>query len=94
MKGVDFLRQQYANANLRIRPTPKLSPVDQLKVFAKGLGLDPERVILEGGFTEPHRAFVSPGEMEDRPDPQLRDKGRDKAGDSSGFRNLKLRLVR
>ncbi len=59
MKGIEFLRQQYINANLGIRPAPKLSPVAQLKVFAKGLGLNPDEIILEGGLAEPHRVFVS-----------------------------------
>jgi len=65
-KGVNFLRGIHAGADLRIRPAPRLSPSAQLKVFAKGLGLDPEKFILEGSFAEPHRAFVSPGEMENR----------------------------
>jgi len=47
----------------RIRPESKSSRLEQLKVFAGGLGLDPERCIAEGAFAEPHRAFVS-GDLE------------------------------
>lgn len=64
-KGVEFLRGIYAAANLSIRPKPEMSRLDQLKVFARGLGLDPERCIMEGSFAEPHRTFVS-GDLEER----------------------------
>lgn len=64
-KGVEFLRGIYAAANLSIRPKPELSRLDQLKVFARGLGLDPERCIMEGSFAESHRTFVS-GDLEER----------------------------
>ena len=65
-RGIEFLRKIYATAELRIRPTPKLSPLAQLKVFAIGLGLDPDKLIPEGSFVEPHRAIVSSEEMENR----------------------------
>jgi hypothetical protein len=35
----------------------KLSPLAQLKVFARGLGLDPDKLILKGSFVKPHRAL-------------------------------------
>lgn len=64
-KGVEFLRGIYASANFSIHPKPKPSRLDQLKIFARGLGLDPERCILHEAFAEPHRAFV-PGNIEDQ----------------------------
>jgi hypothetical protein len=63
-KGIEFLRKIYATAELRIRPAPKLSPLAQLKVFAIGLGLDPDKLILDGSFVEAHRTIVSSEEME------------------------------
>ena len=64
-KGVEFPRGIYAAANLSIHQKPQLSRVDQLKVFARGLGLDPERCILGESFAEPHRTFVS-GDLEEQ----------------------------
>jgi hypothetical protein len=60
-KGVEFLRGIYAAANLTLQPKPKMTKLDQLKVFAQGLGLDPERIMLREALAEPHR-FVMDAE--------------------------------
>ena len=65
-KGVEFLRGIYARPNLRIAPTPEQSPLDQLKTFARGLGLDADRVIMAAAFAEPHRTVVSSPEESER----------------------------
>jgi len=57
-KGIEFLRGIYAAGNLTLEPRQKLTKVDQLKVFAQGLGLNPERVIVSEAFAEPHRFVV------------------------------------
>ncbi len=64
MKGIEFLRQIYAASNLAIRPKVQLSALEQLKVLARGLGLDPERCIVKGALSEPHRAYVTGEELE------------------------------
>ena len=56
---IDLLRVEYAGANFTIEPKPALSKVDQLKVFAQGLGLNPDQIIMSGAFAEPHRAVVN-----------------------------------
>jgi hypothetical protein len=64
--GPEHLRGVYVTANLRIRPEPNKDPrLEQLKAFARGIGLNPEQCIMEGAFAEPHRTFV-PGELEDQ----------------------------
>ncbi len=65
-KGIEFLRNIYASADLRIKPTAKLSPIEQLKAFARGLGLNPDKFITEESLSEPHRAFTSLEVMESR----------------------------
>jgi site-specific recombinase XerD len=63
-KGVEHLRNIYARANLRIRPQTKLGKLDVLKEFARGLGMDPEKILLREAFTEPQMAYIDPTQQE------------------------------
>ncbi|MCJ7505561.1 hypothetical protein MUP05_03695 [Candidatus Bathyarchaeota archaeon] len=63
-KGVEFLRNAYATAGLSIAPKAKGWELDALKAFARGLGLEPEKVLTEGAFAEPHRAYATSEERE------------------------------
>ena len=69
-KGVEFIRNIYANAAMRIRPDHKGSDREVLKrtlgALLRESGLDPDRVIMWEALAEPHRAFVSPEDLEDR----------------------------
>ncbi len=56
--GVEKLREIYRKADLRIRPKPEISKLEQLKAFALSLGLDPEKVINEKVILEPHRTII------------------------------------
>ncbi len=49
---------------MNIRQRPAISKIDQLKVFAQGLGLNPDQIIMSGALAEPHRAIVTPGDLE------------------------------
>jgi len=62
MKGVEFLRELYASSGLSIRPKTKLSKIDQLKIFAESLGLNPDQVLSRDALTTPHRTVVDPEE--------------------------------
>jgi len=68
-KGIQFLRNIYATAGLSIEPKKKGWELEALKTFARGLGLQPEKVLVQSEFAEPHRAFATP---EDREDAQTR----------------------
>ena len=63
-KGVEFLRSIYAAKSFCIRPQPRLSPIEQVKAFCRGLGLDPEQILAVNAFAEPHRVLVSPEDFE------------------------------
>jgi hypothetical protein len=43
--------------------------LDALKAFARGLGLEPEKVLTEAAFAEPHRTYAP---SEDREQGQTR----------------------
>lgn len=63
--GVKHLRAGYVAANLTIRLQAQPDSLKQLKSFARGIGLDPDRVIYNvparmDGTGEPHRIFHSP----------------------------------
>jgi site-specific recombinase XerD len=68
-KGIEFLRNVYATAGLSIMPKPKGWELDALKAFARGLGLEPEKVLTQAALTEPHRTYATP---EDREQAQTR----------------------
>jgi hypothetical protein len=46
-KGTEFLRNIYATAGLSIAPKQKGWELDALKAFARGLGLEPEKVLTQ-----------------------------------------------
>jgi len=43
--------------------------LEALKAFARGLGLEPEKVLVQSEFAEPHRAYAT---SEDREQAQTR----------------------
>lgn len=63
-KGIEFLRNVYASAGLSIAPKPKGWELDALKAFARGLGLEPEKVLTQAAFAEPHRAYATADERQ------------------------------
>ena len=68
-KGTEFLRNIYATAGLSIAPKQKGWELDALKAFARGLGLEPEKVLTQAAFAEPHRVYAT---SEDREQAQTR----------------------
>jgi site-specific recombinase XerD len=65
-KGVEFLRGIYAARDFGIRPRPKLSVFEQMKVICRGMGIDPDKALVQEAFAEPHRAIISSEDMEAR----------------------------
>jgi len=63
-KGIEFLRNIYASAGLSITPKPKGWELDALKAFARGLGLEPEKVLTKAALAEPHRIYARPEDHE------------------------------
>ncbi len=64
MKGIEFLRNVYSASGLSIRPKTKVSKIEMLKTFTRGMGLDPEKILTREALAEPHRICVSAGERE------------------------------
>ena len=62
--GMEFLRNVYRTAGLTIAPKKKGWELEALKAFARGIGLDPEKVLTKAAFTEPHRAYVTAEDLE------------------------------
>lgn len=58
MKGTEHLRNLYASSGLSIRPKTKLSKIEQLKLFAESLGLNPDEVLSREAIAMPHRTIV------------------------------------
>lgn len=63
-KGVEFLRNIYGSAGLSITPKPKGWELDALKAFARGLGLEPEKVLTQAALAEPDTKFVDAQERD------------------------------
>jgi len=64
-KGVEFLRNIYANASLFIKPRAQVSKIEMVKEFVRGLGLNPEDILSKKAFSEPHRIYATPQEREE-----------------------------
>jgi hypothetical protein len=64
MKGVEFLRDLYAQSGLSIRPKTSMSKVERLKMFAESLGLNPNEVLPREALTAPHRTIVEDRQIE------------------------------
>lgn len=78
MKGVEFLRGIYAAKDFSIRPKPKLSPLEQARIFCRGMGLDPEKVLVKDAFVDTHRVYIPPEEFENHQIQVLTSAGKDK----------------
>jgi hypothetical protein len=64
MKGIGFLRNIYAASGFSIRPKTKVSKIETVKELIRALGGDPERVMLDQVFSQPHKTLIGP-ESED-----------------------------
>lgn len=63
--GVERLRIIYAGADLTLRPKTHANKVEMLKSFARGLGLDPEKILVKDVFAEGHKVILAPAMIED-----------------------------
>ena len=55
MKGVEFLRNLYAQSGLTIRPRTKLSKIEQLKLMIEAWGMNPNEVLTKEAISKPNR---------------------------------------
>jgi integrase len=58
MKGIEFLRNLYAQSGFSIRPKSKLSKIDQLKVIMEAWGLNPNEILSKEALSSPHRTII------------------------------------
>jgi len=65
-KGIEFLRNVYSNSGLCITPKPQPSPIEALRSFARGLGLNPEAAARLLSSSEPHRILAIQQEREEQ----------------------------
>jgi site-specific recombinase XerD len=63
-KGVEFLRNIYAGAALSIKPRTGISKIDMVKEFVRGLGLNPEELLVQKAFSEAETKYLDPQEKE------------------------------
>lgn len=61
---LEDLRTAYRTANLSLFPKPQMSKLEILKAAVRSVGLDPEKVLVEGAIAEPHRVVVDGSEEE------------------------------
>src|SRR5438552_17264610 len=57
-QGIERLREIYTRAALTVRPKAQTPPFETLSMIAKGLGLDPEKVLVKEMFSEAHRGVA------------------------------------
>ena len=59
MKGIEFLRVEYAKAGLTIKPKSDTNKMAIVRDFLKSMGLKPEEVLSKEAQAMPHRTVVS-----------------------------------
>jgi hypothetical protein len=59
--------QRGLEAFLQLELVPELEGLylKALKAFARGIGLEPEKVLIQSEFAEPHRAYATSGDREE-----------------------------
>jgi len=57
-KGVEFLRNLYAQAGLSIKPRTKLSKIEQLKLMIEAWGMNPNEILSKEALAMPHRTVI------------------------------------
>jgi len=62
-KGIEFMRQLYASANLAIRSSTKTSKLEILKTIIRSFGYEPEKILVREALTEPHRTIINQDEQ-------------------------------
>jgi hypothetical protein len=55
---IELLRTLYASSGLSIRPKTKHSKVEQLKLYAEILGLDPHEYLSRKALSMPHKTII------------------------------------
>jgi len=63
---VEWLRNIYASAGLSIRQRASIDKIEMVKEFARGLGLDPEKILVKDAVSEPETKYIDPQERERR----------------------------
>ena len=58
MKGIEFLRNLYAQSGLSIRPKTKLSKIEQLKLIIEAWGMNPNEILSRETLSRPNRTVV------------------------------------
>ena len=64
MKGIEFLRNLYAQTGLSIKPKTRTSKIEQLKLIIEAWGMNPEEILTRKALASPHRTLVDPKETE------------------------------
>ncbi len=58
MKGIEFLRNEYAKAGLSIKPKAETNKMAIVRDFLKSMGLRPEEILSKEAQTMPHRTII------------------------------------
>jgi len=56
--GVEKLRNAYASAGLSIRSPTGINKIDMVKESAKGLGLNPDEILVKKALSEPDTKYI------------------------------------
>lgn len=62
--GIEFLRNIYGEAGLSIKPKSTITKLDMVKEFVRGMGMNPEEILVRNAFSEPDTKYIDPQERE------------------------------
>jgi len=59
MKGIEFLRNEYAKAGLSLKPKSETNKMAIVRDFVKSMGLNPEEILSKEAQEMPHRTVIT-----------------------------------
>jgi hypothetical protein len=59
MKGIEFLRAEYAKAGLSLKPKAETTKMAIVREFLKSMGLNPEEILSKEAQELPHRTVIT-----------------------------------
>ena len=66
MKGIEFLRGEYAKAGLTVKPKPETNKMAIVREFLKSMGLNPEEILSKEAQKMPHRTVITHNDLSEQ----------------------------
>jgi integrase len=66
MKGIEFLRAEYAKVGLSLKPKTETNKMAIVREFLKSMGLNPEEILSKEAQAMPHRTVITHNDLSEQ----------------------------